>query len=128
MEIGSPFDPSSAEWALEAARLAAADALELGRRTNTPVYVIIDGEIVDLVGAPDVEPEAPDTIRENPLQEEFEGKRNWALEALRLAGQDALELARRTGTPYWIQEPGGPVVDLLAEERAAAERAQTESN
>ncbi len=128
MEIDSPFDPSSAEWALEAARVAAADALELGRRTNTPVYVIIDGEIVDLAGAPDVEPEAPGAIRENPLQEEFEGKRNWALEALRLAGQDALELARRTGTPYWIQEPGGPVVDLLAEERAAAKRAQTESD
>ena len=41
----------NAAGVLRALRLAAQDALELARRTNTPCYVMGDGKIVDLCKA-----------------------------------------------------------------------------
>jgi hypothetical protein len=41
--------PKAKPIALAALKRAAKDALELGRRTGTPVYVLKDGKIVDLL-------------------------------------------------------------------------------
>jgi hypothetical protein len=53
-------DPDVAA-ALPALKRAAANALKLSIRTNTPFYVFIDGEIVDLL---DGEPEPEALLRE----------------------------------------------------------------
>lgn len=41
--------PKAKPVALAALKRAAKDALELGRRTGTPVYVLKDGKVVDLL-------------------------------------------------------------------------------